>query len=78
MKIIIKNSGGEKTITIVLPTALVFSPASAAIASKYTEELNYKQMNALMKALRRSKRVLHGTPLVEVQSSGGEDVTIWL
>lgn len=78
MKVVIKNGGEEKTITVALPTALVFNPASAAIASKYTEEFTYRQMNSLMKALRKSKKVLDGAPFVEVKSSDGEEVMVWL
>ena len=78
MKVVIKSGGEEKTIKIALPTALVLNPASAAIASKYTEELNYKQMNALMKALRKSKKVLDGVPFVEVKDADGDEVTVWL
>ena len=78
MKVVIKNGGEEKTITVALPTALILNPASAAIVSSQTEEFTYGQMNSLMKALRKSKKVLDGVPFVEVKSSGGEEVTVWL
>lgn len=78
MKVVIKNGGDKKAITIALPTALVFNSASAAIVAKQTEEFTYGQMHSLMKALKKSKKVLDGVPFVEVKSSDGEEVTVWL
>lgn len=78
MKVVIKNGGEEKTITVALPTALVLNPASAAIVSTQTEEFTYRQLNSLMKALRKSKKVLGGAPLVEVNSGDGDRVVVYL
>lgn len=78
MKVVIKNSGDAKALTIALPTAFLFNPASAAIVSKQTEEFTYEQMHSLMKALRKAKKCLRSIPIVEVKSSNGEEVTVWL
>ena len=78
MKIKIKDSSRERPIVIPLPLCLVANPISSLAIAHYTDILSFEDAQKLMKALRKSKKLLRGTPLVEVQSADGDEVTVWL
>ena len=77
MKIIIKEAGKEKPMTIRLPLRLFANPLMAAGAAKYSE-LSYPQAVALMRALKKSSKLLKGTPFVEAHEKDGDEVTVYL
>ena len=77
MKIRLNDGSRKRPIVIPLPLWLIANPISSLIISCNTE-ITYSQLQKLMKALRKSKRVLKRTPLAEVHSADGEEVTVWL
>ena len=78
MRLYIQMQGKPRPILIVLPTRLLFSPLTGTILRCATGKLTTAQWMKLMRAVRRSARMLRGTPLVEVEEADGERVTIFL
>ena len=82
MKIIVTTP--EQDIRIGLPTGLIFSRGSAALAQhmakKYSPEMNLPDgaLPALCEELRRIKKKYGTWELVEVESASGEHVKITL
>lgn len=87
MKIIMSGIGEkQRHFTLALPTPMVFNRATAylAVKSRFLKneagepKLFYEQVCALMTALRKGKACLHGLPLLDVESSDGEKIKIYL
>ncbi len=78
MRICIREREKSRPIVILLPTRLLCSPIAGAILRCATGKLTTAQWCRLLRALRRSARVLRGTPLVEVQEADGDSVRIYL
>lgn len=78
MKIIIKEESGVKPIKIRIPLGLAANSVTAALISKKSEELTYSQAVRLMRAVKKSAKLLDGMPLVELIEDGGDCVTIFL
>ena len=80
MKIRISQADGhEKVRTITVPTRVVFSSVTAAIASHLSKDavnLTPGQMRRLFRMIRQSRKLLGDLPLVEVLESGGDYVRI--
>lgn len=77
MTINIKADGHN--IFIPFPNGLVLNPIAAAILSRIKEiPFSAPQINTLCRELRKAKKILGSTPMVEVVSSDGEKVIIKL
>ncbi|MCL2216509.1 MAG: hypothetical protein FWB91_05755 [Defluviitaleaceae bacterium] len=83
----IKVSSEDSNFNLRLPTRLFFNPITAAFcrlaipaaAKQYVQiDLTYTQMRILFKEIRRCRKLLNGEPLVEVASSDGSTVRVWL
>ena len=77
MKIIIKQTAKEKCRTVRIPLAIAANPVTAAALAGKTE-LSFKQTQALMKAFKRSAKLLNDQPFVEVCEENGDKVQIFL
>ena len=77
MKIIVKEKGQEKPLTIRVPLRMLLNSITAGVAAKHTE-LSYMQMVKLMRAVKKSAKRLDGIPLIEVMEKNGDEVTIFL
>lgn len=85
MRIYIRE-GDAKPIRIPIPTRLLCSGFTARILCRLIQEKSgengpapeYKQVRRLLLILRRSRRMMKGQPLVEVQEAGGNEVRISL
>ena len=88
MKIRLYGVGEKKRrFHFALPNFLVFNRTTARLAVRMFQSrdegdgdpvLNYEQVCALMNALQDGKRCLNGLPLLQVESSDGEQVEIYL
>lgn len=87
MKISMSGIGEkQRHFTLALPSPVVFNRVTACLAVKFgimkneagEPKLSYDQVCALMTALRKGKSCLHGLPLLDVESSDGEKIKIYL
>lgn len=87
MKISMSGIGEkQRHFTLALPSPVVFNRVTAYLAVKFgilkneagEPKLSYDQVCALMTALRKGKSCLHGLPLLDVESSDGEKIKIYL
>jgi hypothetical protein len=82
MRIIVKSDGHR--FFIPLPSGLIFSRPSAALAyriiTSHSAEFPFtrEQFFEMTRALRRARRSLRGTPIVEVDDKDGDMVRIYL
>ena len=85
----IKIKSDETNFKLWLPTRIFLNPLSAIICTtvannnKFSSEfisakLPYSGMIKLFRAVKSSRRVLQGHPLVSVCSSDGTTVEIWI
>jgi len=88
----IKISTSERKFSIWLPTCLFVNSLGAAICTKVinnstgTNELSiddgfkvsYFAVRRLFKTIRKCRHILHGQPLVSVNSVDGDVVEIWI
>lgn len=84
MRITVK-AGGARRIFIAMPTGLIFSPAMVSlwlrISRKYTPEvpnISYRDLRAICKAIKQTKRRYGCYELVTVESGQGDLVKITL
>ncbi len=82
MKIHVKADG--HTIFVPIPSCLLFNALSAYLVYKFAAPhidaisgLTYEQTRKLMHGINRARHRLSGSPLVDVESSGGK-VLIYL
>lgn len=76
---VIKIRAEDHKITIPFPNGLVLNGLSASLISKFTDiPLTHEQLNMLIRELRHAKKILKGSPLIDIQSSDGETVVIKL
>ena len=76
---VIKVKTDDMKLTIPFPTGLVLNGFTAGLIKKFTDiPLTTDQMNLFIRELRRAKRLLGNTPLIEVHSRDNEDVVIKL
>ncbi len=78
----------EQKIRLYLPNWLFLNAATAFIAGEILERQRRKgrqlpplcagDLRRIFREVRRSKRLLHGAPLVDVRSGDGEEVQIRL
>ena len=87
MKIRLYGVGERKRrFRFFLPNFMVFNRTTARLAARMIRSrdgdgnlpLNCEQIRALMNALQDGKRCLNGLPLLQVESSDGEQVEIYL
>ena len=85
MKIIIQESAEKKPMTIRIPTRGLITglgPIALAVGAVHVsgveEKLSYRQARILCRSLLKGRKCLNGEPLVEVLSSDGERVVIYL
>ena len=85
MKIIIQESAEKKLMTIRIPTrGLITGLGPIALAAGSVSipglqgKITYRQARMVCRALVKGCKVLQGEPMVDVQSSGGERVRIYL
>ena len=87
MKIRLYGMGERKRhFRLFLPNFLVFNRTTALLSTKILQSraadaenpLTYAQVCSLMAALRTSQKCLKGLPLVQVESSDGEQIEIYL
>ncbi len=87
MKISMSGIGEkQRHFTLALPTPVIFNRTTAYLAVKFRimkneagePKLSYEQVCVLMTALRKGKECLHGLPLLDVESSDGEKIKIYL
>ena len=78
------NANG-RNICIPIPTHLVFNSLGALLFQKFVvpqvdslSEMTYAQTRTLMRGFCRARRHLKGQPLVDVESTNGEKVQIFL
>jgi hypothetical protein len=77
MTISIKSD--RHNIFIPFPNGLVLNPIAASILSHIKEiPFSASQINKLCRELRKAKKILGSTPMVEVVSQDGEKVIIKL
>ena len=84
MRIKVKASG-MRQFTIAVPTAMIFSPMLARlglrIGRRYSAEvpdISDRDLRAVCKAVKQVKRRYGRYELVSVESSGGDEVSIFL
>jgi len=78
MKIAIRMDNGRRLV-ILLPNFLLFSPPATFLTAKASDgKLTYSQSRTLLKALKHSKPVLNGEPLVHIDETDGESIIITL
>jgi len=76
---VIKVKTDDMKITIPFPTGLVLNGFTARLVKTFTEiPMTTKQMNLFIRELRRAKKLLGNTPLIEVHSGDNEDIVIKL
>lgn len=85
MKIIIKASEDMKPMTIRIPTRGLITglgPIALSTGSVHVsgleQKISYRQARILCRSLLKGRKCLNGEPLVEVLSSDGERVVIYL
>ena len=82
MKIVINSSDFRKPMRLGFPTALVLNRLTACFAPMVLKDkdipITRKQAVRLIKELKRCKKRFPGWKIVEVTSSDGEAVEIWL
>mgnify|MGYP000024356305 CR=1 FL=1 len=83
MRVSVKANGHN--IFIPIPSCLIFNSLSAYFVYRFAaphidaiEGLSYSQVRLLVRGINRARHKLHGMPLVEVDSSGGELVRVYL
>lgn len=77
MKVIIKDAGRKKPLTIRIPLRMAMNSVTAAIVSCHSE-LTFEQSVAFMRAVRKASKQLKGIPMVEVREGNGNEVTVFL
>jgi len=85
MRITVRSD--EHNFRLWLPNRLFLNPVSAAICVKalrsrklsvLQDDIPYFAMLKLFRAIRKSRHLLQGQPLVRVNSANGEIVEIWI
>lgn len=81
----VKVNAGGHNIFIPLPSCLLFNSLSAYLVYRFViprvdviSKLTYAHTRLLMHSVSRARRKLRGMPLVDVESSAGEKVQIYL
>ena len=78
MRIVIQNSDAEKPTVIRVPTrGLITGVGPIAIATSQTE-ISFRQARKICRALVKGRKALNGEPMVEVSTTDGEHVRIYL
>ena len=85
MKIIIQEADDKKPRTIRIPTRGLstglgpIALASGAVSvSGVEEKITYRQARTICRALVKGRKVLGGEPMVDVQTSDGTRVRVYL
>lgn len=81
----IKVQSERHHIHISIPSCLLFNALSAVFIRRFAishidsiSGLTYEQLRILLRALKHSRKKLHGTPLIDIESSNGDNVHIFL
>ena len=85
MRVHIHEKDGT-TLRIPIPVSLFFNRLTAPLAfaflkpylKKYGVTLTFPQLCRLLRALRKGKRYLNGTPLADISEKDGDHIIVWL
>ncbi len=81
----IKVQAEGRHIYVPIPSWLLFNSLSAYLCHRFAAShinavsgLTYEQLRVLFHMLKRSRKKLNGTPLVDVESGNGDKVQVYL
>ncbi len=85
MRVHIHEKDGA-ALRIPIPVGLFLNRLTAPLAfiflkpflRKHGVTLTFSQLCRLLRALRKAKRCLNGTPLADIAEKGGGHITVWL
>ena len=76
---IVRIKSDKRRLCIPIPISLALNSVTRSLIKKHSDiEITGEQMRELRHALRCSKKLLSGTPLIELHSKENEDVVIKL
>ena len=85
MRVHIREKDGA-ILRIPIPVSLLLNELTAPLAfvflkpylKKHRVSLTFSQLCRLLRALRKAKRCLNGTPLADISEKDGDHIIVWL